>query len=378
MLEEQFFATQSASSKVKATIVADYFPQYCRILLKKHQYEIWYLDLFSGPGKYDDGNESTPLLLAEKCAKDPQLRDKVRLLFNDKHFAQQLKENFTEKFPPGTFALEPRFGSETVGESERVLKHLTTPMLGNKNPKPTLLFFDPWGYKGIDSVALGKFLSNWGNELFLFVNTKRINAAIDNNKFDDLMDSLFPTTIHKLRLNKKYKAKVNERLSLIIESLAEEFKNVVKGELYICPFKFQEEDSNSTSHYIVHFTKHSRGYELVKQIYYDYDNIGATLENGVYTFDAKRLGGTDGGLFFGDQNIEILAEQLEKRYRGRTIDARSLFEEHHTSNSWCPSHYAKTLRYMHENGSLTAKFTDNIAHKVSVLINERCILQFKN
>jgi len=70
------------------------------------------------------------------------------------------------------------------------------------------------------------------------------------------------------------------------------------------PFQFLEEDSAGTSHYIVHFTKHSKGYELVKQIYYDYDDIGAPLVNGYYTFDAKKMGiATNSMLDFGDQNV---------------------------------------------------------------------------
>jgi three-Cys-motif partner protein len=375
--EDTFFENQTSSSRIKANIVAEYFPKYCRILMKKGQPEIRYLDLFAGPGKYEDGNFSTPILLAQACAEDDVLSQKVFLMFNDKNHSEKLKTNFNTCFPEGTFLHSPRFANKIVGEDKKIENYLRKDY-PKPNPHPTLLFFDPYGYKGIDTLVLAKFLSHWGNEIFLFVNTKRINAAIENNKFDELMQILFPTTIDKLRNDKKYKAiKVHERLSLIMENLANEFKNSVKGKLYHCAFKFQEEDSVATSHYIIHFTKHAKGYELVKQIYYDFDNIGATLENdGNYAFDAKKMG-ENSLLNFGDQNIQILSEKLEKKYKGRIVSARALFDEHQPGTSWCGSHYLTTLRHMVELGKLKATFTDQVEHKVSVLLTNSCKLEFK-
>jgi three-Cys-motif partner protein len=377
-MTDKFFEVQTPSSRIKANIVSKYFPQYARILLKKPQTEIRYLDLFAGPGKYEDKNHSTPLLLAKQCAEDDRLKNKVHLIFNDKEYANELKSNFNNYFPDGTFTFPPKFGNKTVGEDEKIQEYLEKNSKGT-NPHPTLLFFDPFGYKGIDTIVLSKFLNNWGNELFLFVNTKRINAAIDNNKFDELMESLFPTTINELRLNKKYKAKVHERLSLIMDNLAKEFEKTVTGKLYNCSFKFQEEDSVATSHFIIHFTKHPKGYELVKQVYYEYDNIGATLErDGTYTFDAKKMtGASNATIDFGDQNINSLSKILLERYKGQTITAKDLFDEHHPSTKWSGRHYSQTLRYMVDNDYIKATFTDGGEHKVSVLLTGNCKLEFK-
>ena len=143
--------------------------------------------------------------------------------------------NFLEHFPSGTFTNEPRFGSEIVGQSEKITDYLSRAEAA-KNERPTLLFIDPWGYKGIDTLILTKFLSNWGNELFLFVNTKRINAAIDNDKFDNLMNTLFPTTIGHLRKDKKYGATVTERVKLIIDNLALDSRSFRSILLMISPF----------------------------------------------------------------------------------------------------------------------------------------------
>lgn len=375
--EEEFYEVQTQSSLIKAKIVSAYFPQYCKILLKRQQREIWFLDLFSGPGKYMDGKDSTPLLLATICSNDSTLKKKVRLLFNDKHFIEELKRNFFERFSKGTFELEPRFADRTIGEDHAIKKFLEKD-LPTPNPHPTLLFFDPWGYKGIDTKVLSKFLVGWGNEIFLFVNIKRIHAAIENNKFDELMAMLFPTRIDQLRKDRRYEATVYDRLNLIMSNLAQEFLDAVDGKLYHCSFKFQEEDSAATSHFIIHFTKHSKGYELIKQVYHEYDNVGALLEHdGVYTFDAKRMGiPVNSKLDFGDQNLKVLSEQLLKEYKGKKITAKKLFDAHHPSTKYAMPHYASTLRHMVDQGIVKATFVDKGKHRVPVLINETCILEF--
>lgn len=376
MTEKDFFKYQTASSKIKANIVANYFPKYCKIILKSPQTEIRYLDLFAGPGIYEDGSLSTPILIADACAEDAILKSVVHLMFNDNEHIETLKKHFEKRYNETDFSFSPKFGDKTVGEDEKIKAYLRKITTEKKNPYPTLLFFDPFGYKGINTNDLAKFLSNWGNEIFLFFNIKRIHAAVENNKFDELMNELFPTTIDKIRTDRKYVGKVQERLSLIIGNLANEFKRIVPN-LFHCAFKFQEEDSNTTSHYIIHFTKHNRGYDLVKQIYNDFDNIGATLgENGDYMFDSKKLDQDDGQLNFGDQNIYVLGKQLVDKYKGRKILAIQLFNEHQTLTKYCRKHYSDTLRDLETKGKLKSTFTDNKEHSVTVLVNEHCILEF--
>ena len=117
----------------------------------------------------------------------------------------------------------------------------------------------------------------------------------------------------------------------------------------------------------------------MKQVYYDFDNIGAGLDkDGNYTFDAKQMGKTeDSVLFFGDENISFLSKQLEEKFKGKIISAKALFEQHHPTTKYCGSHYAKTLRQMVEEKKIKATFTNNNKHKVSVLLTDECKLEFK-
>jgi three-Cys-motif partner protein len=378
MDNNDFFARQTPSSRIKANIVAEYFPKYCKIINKKKQERIAYVDLYAGPGKYNDNNPSTPLLIGKACAEDQELKQLVHLCFNDNTYIDELRSNFYEAFPDNTFKFEPRFAAKTVGDDEDITNYLMRKR-GKPNRTPTLLFVDPFGYKSINTNALANFLNGWGNEIFLFLNIKRIQAALDNNKFDDLMESLFPTTVSSLRVDRKYKASVHERLTLIVNNLFDEFQKTTSDKLYHCRFKFKEEDSVGTSHYIIHFTKHHRGYDLVKQIYYEFDNIGASLErDGNYTFDAKKLDIPAGyTLEFEDSNVEALSRLLLNTYKGKIISAEALFEEHQRQSNFAGPHYLTTLRKMADEGLIEAKFTDGKNHKKSVLLIKDCNLIFK-
>jgi len=380
MKECQFFEKQTASSKIKANIIAEYFPSYCKIIVSKHfPKAIRYIDLFAGPGIYEDGNPSTPILIARRCKESEFLQKNVKMFFNDNEYITTLKNNFNTEFPDGTFFHKPFFASRTVGESETITSFLRKcTMNNNKNDYPSLLFIDPFGYKGIETEILSDFLSNWGNEIFLFVNTKRIHPALENDKFEPLMKDLFPLSFEKIKEDRKYKLTVAERLQLIIDSLGNEYQSILKSKVYYTAFKFKEEDSEATSHYILHLTKGKKGFDLVKTIYNDFANVG-TIFDGIntYTFDAKKIDQTYIDLFdVKSENVDRLKEDLLKSYRTKEISAYNLFEEHHPSGLYSQSHYTIALRRLVTEGKLLAKYTDNKKHIVSVLISKYCILKF--
>jgi three-Cys-motif partner protein len=380
-MENRFFEKQTPSSKIKASIIAEYFPNYCKIIVTKHAPKaIRYIDLFAGPGLYEDGNPSTPILIARHCSKLDSLRQNVKMFFNDNEQSNTLENNFYAEFPEGTFTHKPFFADRTVGEAESITNFLCRSTLNakNKNDYPSLLFIDPFGYKGIETKVLAKFLEYWGNEIFLFVNTKRIHPALENDKFESLMQDLFPTTLEQIKKDRKFKSTVSERLKLIIDSLGDEYKSLLKGNVYYTAFKFQEEDSDATSHYILHFTKGKRGFDLIKTTYNDFANVG-TIFDGVntYTFDAKKIENPHIELFdVKSENIDKLKEELFSQYQGKQVSANDLFEEHQTNCLYSRSHYTEALRRLVSEGKLTATYTDNKVHKVSVMINKFCILKF--
>lgn len=224
-----------------------------------------------------------------------------------------------EKYPRGTFGHEPFFADRIIGECDSVEEYLQKNTMQNgKNTSPALLFFDPFGYKGIKTKVLAEFLNNWGNEIFLFLNTKRINPAMDNQLFVQYIKDIFPLSYNEVRLGKASQNTVLSRLAYIVDMLGREFNLILKKKVYYTAFQFQEEDMATTSHFIIHLTKGAKGYELVKTIYNDFANVG-TVFDGIhtYTFNPRSVG-MSSSLLFDDttENIDKLAEELYKNIRG--------------------------------------------------------------
>lgn len=66
MTDNAFFEQQKEQSLVKAQIVAKYFWAWAKVIIpqaKKRKTKIAYIDLFCGPGSYEDGSKSTPLMI---------------------------------------------------------------------------------------------------------------------------------------------------------------------------------------------------------------------------------------------------------------------------------------------------------------------------
>lgn len=380
MKENQFFEKQTMSSRVKANIISEYFPQFCKIIVNKHMpKEIRYIDLFAGPGKYEDGNVSTPILIARHCKKDDNLRKLVKFIFNDNTHSSELERNFNNEFPQGTFPKGVFFRDKTVGECQGISDFLImNTHQGKHNESPSVLFIDPFGYKGIETKILAEFLKNWGNEIFIFINTKRIHPALENDKFEPLMKDLFPTTYKKLKNDRKFTRSVSERLGLIIDNLGKEYEAILGGRVYYTAFKFQEEDINATSHYILHLTKGARGFDLIKTVYNDFANVGTVFDGvNTYTFDVKKITNPIRELFdVKSENIDKLKDDIFVRYRGKKISANDLFEEDQINGLYSRSHYTDALRRLVKENKCQAIYTDKKNHKVSVLISNNCILKF--
>ena len=85
MSDQNFFEESREQSVVKATIVSKYFWAWAKVIIpaaKAHGGKIAYLDLFAGPGRYQDGTKSTPLLILQKAIADPDMRQMLVAVFN--------------------------------------------------------------------------------------------------------------------------------------------------------------------------------------------------------------------------------------------------------------------------------------------------------
>ena len=168
-MTEKFFNEQTEQSLVKATLVAKYFPAFMRVIAgAQRRYggdRIAYIDLFCGPGRYEDGASSTPVKIVEQAIADSEMRQRLVAIFNDKDGknVRSLKRELEALPGYNTLKHTPMIDHGEVGEE--IVKAFESMKLA-----PTLFFVDPWGYKGMTLRLINSVLKDWGCDCFFFFN----------------------------------------------------------------------------------------------------------------------------------------------------------------------------------------------------------------
>lgn len=214
MNARDFFDESTEQSRIKAAIVAKYFWAWAKIVLKKQPGRIAYVDLFCGPGRYKDATKSTPLLVLETAVADRDMRKRLVTMFNDSH--QENVDSLREEIArlPGIDTLKhyPIADTGTVGEH-------TIQELSKIKRVPTLLFADPWGYKGLSLELFATFLKHWGCDCVFFFNYNRINPGLANEIVKEHMDALFGEALAEQLRRTLGGLPPREREAAIVEAL---------------------------------------------------------------------------------------------------------------------------------------------------------------
>jgi three-Cys-motif partner protein len=224
MVDKQFFDEAREQSQIKARIVEKYLWAWANVVIptaKTMGNRILYIDLFAGPGRYDDGTLSTPLLVLRKAIEDPNMRNMLVTLFNDRNAdsAGKLRAAFEALDGIEKLKHKPRVSNEIVGEEiEKELAGI--------NLVPTFFFVDPWGYKGLSLGLIKSVLQNWGSDCVFFFNYNRVNMGLTNQLVREHMDALFGAARAEALRGAIVGLMPAERESLIVEELCAALKEM--------------------------------------------------------------------------------------------------------------------------------------------------------
>lgn len=331
-----FFDESQEQSQVKAEIVAKYFWAWAKVIIpsqKRRGNQIAYIDLFAGPGRYKDGTSSTPLLILERAIRDPDMREMLVTLFNDKdsNNTQTLSQTI-ESIPDVTLLKnKPQVYNEEVGEE--IVK-----MFEQMRLVPTLFFVDPWGYKGLSLRLINSVLKNWGCDCIIFFNYNRINMGLHNGAVEEHMNALFgKERADKLRPQLEL-MRPFEREMTIIEALAEAIKEM--GGRYVLPFCFKNVQGNRTSHHLVFVSKDVKGYEIMKEIM---AKESSTTEQGVPSFEYNPATRSQSLLFELSRPLDDLEGMLLDYFAGRKMTMLEIYDQHHVGKRYIKSNYKSAL-----------------------------------
>ena len=337
-MANSFFNEQSDQSLVKAAIVAKYFDAWSKVMIANASKGIpisrlAYIDLFAGPGRYNDGSKSTPLMVLERAVNDPRLASLLVAMFNDAD-----PENVTSL----TNAIGSIDGIERLRYRPQVLCNElgldAQRMFRAAQGCPTFSFIDPFGYKGLSRGIIQSVVSEWGCDCVFFFNYSRINAGINNDAVRHHMDALFGRDrVDKMRdhLSNQNPA---EREAFILEELAQALAEM--GAKFMLPFRFRRPDGSRTSHALIFVTKHPRGYSIMKGIM---AGESSTEDEGVPSFEYSPADARCPTLFSLNRPLASLGEELIQKFAGKTMTMKAIYEAHHVGTPFIEKNYKHAL-----------------------------------
>lgn len=353
-MKNEFFQEQREQSIIKARIVSKYFSAWANIMLAiqkkypKHDQRMAYVDLFAGPGRYDDQSKSTPLLVLETILSNPDLSNRVITLFNDKDLANINSLKTTIANIQGIEKLNhaPIYFNEEVGDE-------IARMFSEMNLIPTFFFVDPWGYKGLSLNLVSSIIKDWGCDCVLFFNYNRVNMGINNNIVEKHMVSLFGVERLKDLRNKLCDSCTpDEREIIVVQELCDALKQ--NGSRFVLPFRFKTEKGERTSHHLIFLSKNFLAYDKMKEIM---AKESSDAKDGVANFeynprDKRFKQGTLLELL--SMPLDALQSSILEQYAGQTINFLDLYEEHSVDRPYIKKNYKEVLRLMYDNRLISA------------------------
>lgn len=334
-----FFDETSEQSAVKSAIVAKYFWAWAKVIIptaKRHGDKIAYIDLFAGPGRYNDGTKSTPLLVLERAIADPDLRRMLVAVFSDADPQNAKSLDDAIKTLPGveTMTHRPEVNREVVGDE--IVKSFEKMRL-----IPTFFFVDPWGYKGLSLRLVNSVIKDWGCDCIFFFNYNRINMGLSNPLVVEHMNALFGVErAEALRARLSNMSPADRELT-IVEELVEALKEM--GGKFVLPFSFKNETGRRTSHHLIFVTKHFKGYEIMKGIMAGESSLS---EQGVPSFTFSPADARFPVLFEMSRPLDDLKAMLLRDFAGRRLTVRDIYVQHSVGKPYVDRNYRDVLKQL--------------------------------
>ncbi|MBK8168548.1 MAG: three-Cys-motif partner protein TcmP [bacterium] len=353
MTAKDFFEASKEQSKIKAAIVSKYFWAWAKIIAasqdrfaRQQDKRIAYIDLFAGPGRYDDGTVSTPLLVLGKAIDDAMMRERLVTLFNDRDREHATSLGNRIEALPGIEKLryKPRVTSGEVGRE-------IVEFFDQLRLVPTLFFADPWGYKGLSLGLINSVIKDWGSDCIFFFNYNRINMGLTNAYVEKHMSALFGEARVKALKPALSNLAPEHRELTVVGELCEAIRAL--GPRFVLPFRFRDDRGTRTSHHLIFVSKHFKGYEIMKEIMAA-ESSGA--EQGVAKFEYNPVQTQTAKpqqlLFMLSRPLEELGDMLLKDFAGKTLTMSDIYQQHNIDRPYIKKNYKQVLAQLENQGSI--------------------------
>ena len=270
--------------------------------------EIRFIDGFSGPGEYTDGEAGSPVIAAAAAIKHTQsfpIPVRATFIDNRKDRVEHLRGVLGTRLPSGPHPGNIVTDEPICGDCAEVLGGLMSQAGSGRNDfGPALAFLDQFGYGQVPMDLIGQLLRYQSSEVFTYLNFDHLNRFLsDASKWPSIDlawggEEWRPAMEMEGRdrenhLRDTYKAALSDRASAP----------------HICYFTMHDEDDNLL--YWLFFCSGSiHGlYEMKRSMW----NVDAS---GSFHFSDRHAGQPSLLTFFGQ---EWLAAALSQELAGRTL-----------------------------------------------------------
>lgn len=265
--DREHFQNYREQTQVKHDILAAYLPAYFHILKGRNK-NILYIDGFAGRGTYtkaDTGEivDGSPLRALKLIAGRTDFAEKVSTVFieADDILFLQLEKAVKAFFAEHNNIREPECIHGTFADK---LGNILEAVKGGL--APTFLFVDPCGVGGASFNKIRDVMNCEHCEAFIFFNIDGVRRIAGLDVISPILIELMGSNERAQSLYNALRATndVPERERLILTH----YRNALNGisVKYTTAFRIEHEDRKSTSHYLIHATKHPLGFCIMKDV----------------------------------------------------------------------------------------------------------------
>ncbi|MFH2102388.1 MAG: three-Cys-motif partner protein TcmP [Chloroflexota bacterium] len=273
-------------------------------ILATYNQRIVYFDGFCGPGRYEGGEDGSPIIAIKQALNHIgrlQAREVIFIFVDEQEDRiEHLKKEIALMTLPSNFTVYIQVAQfeETIRE---ILDNLEAK---NLNLAPTFAFIDPFGFKGIPYSLVQRLLANRKTEVFINIMAEFINRFVEHpdaatrQHIADLFGSDEALEII---------AKSGNRLEVLNQLYQTQLQACAKYVRY-----FEMRDSRNQLIYCLFFaTNHPLGYVKMKEAFWRVDP-----ESGFHFSDATNPAQM---VLFSLDPSQTLAEMIRARFSGKRV-----------------------------------------------------------
>ncbi|MGZ8285717.1 MAG: three-Cys-motif partner protein TcmP [Allosphingosinicella sp.] len=324
-------------TQAKLDILRRYLQAWFPILSMGRHPRVVYIDGFAGPGRYEGGEEGSPLIALRAVLNQP-LALGAALEFHfveaDPEVRLHLESELDEWAP--LLRGRPRVSVEIHGTEFAAAYPAITKRLGSSdNVVPTFALIDPFGWTGVPFSIVSELLGRGSTEVVFNFMHEEINRFLAHSDQPENFDALFGVSTWRECLPLK-----GHRRTYALHDL---YQNQLRTRCrYVRSFTMVNR-SKRVDYFLFFGTNSLKGLERMK------DSMWKVAPTGDFCFsdatDPEEL-----TLFGSEPDLRVLAESMRQHHRGEFVLVDELYKWALTDTPFLAKHVRETLRGWEREG----------------------------